>query len=207
MNFVASISYPTSKKKLRYRWSKSVGLEPPPNIVPDIEIFYFDIEVMTSGCGKERRIGASSWYRTLYRSFLLRYQSHDLWLRYRSFWVPYIVKSSKYDFDTEVKNFDIEVQTMLLVLDQPISCWGPWLKWAQLGGDSKGPSASANLRLGPASSGTSVSPAHSHRTLYRILVLKQLFFTCSSPALQQAVRRRVGMLDATKYQSWLAFML
>ncbi len=50
MNFVASISYPISKKKLRYRWSKSVGLEPPgpQNIVPYIEVFYFDIEVMTS---------------------------------------------------------------------------------------------------------------------------------------------------------------
>ncbi len=47
-NFVASILYPTSKKKLRYRWSKWVGLEPPPNIVPDIEVFDFDIEVMTS---------------------------------------------------------------------------------------------------------------------------------------------------------------
>ena len=68
---------------------------------------------------------------------------------------------------------------MLWVLDQPISCWGPWLKWAQLGGDSKGPSASANLRLGPASSvnsATLVSPAHSYRTLYRILVLKQFYF-------------------------------
>jgi hypothetical protein len=48
---------------------------------------------------------------------------------------------------------------------------------------------------------TLVSPAHSYRTLYRILVLKQFVFTCSSPALQQAVRRRVGMLDATMYQS------
>ncbi len=39
---------PDLEKKLRYRWSKRVGLEPPPKIVPFIELFYFDIEVMTS---------------------------------------------------------------------------------------------------------------------------------------------------------------
>jgi hypothetical protein len=48
MNFVALISYPISKKNLRYRWSKTLGLEPPPNIVPDIEDFNFDTEVMSS---------------------------------------------------------------------------------------------------------------------------------------------------------------
>jgi hypothetical protein len=50
MNVVASILYQISKKKPRCKWSKRVGLEPPPNIVPDIEVFDFDIEieVMTS---------------------------------------------------------------------------------------------------------------------------------------------------------------
>ncbi len=62
MNFVASISYPISKKNLRCRWSKRVGLEPPPNIVPYIKVF--DI-----GCGKEARIGSSSEYRTYIEVF------------------------------------------------------------------------------------------------------------------------------------------
>jgi hypothetical protein len=73
MSISYSISYPIPKKKLRYRWSKRVRLETPPNIVPDvlpvIEVFDFDIWV-----GKEGRIGASSEYRNLYRCFLLRYQ-------------------------------------------------------------------------------------------------------------------------------------
>jgi hypothetical protein len=52
---------------------------PPPNIIPDIEVFYFDIEVVTSILVvNEGLIGAaSSEYRIPYRSFLLRYRSHD----------------------------------------------------------------------------------------------------------------------------------
>ncbi len=47
MPVLYSISYHTTilKKQLWYWWSKSVGLKPPPNIVPDIEVFDLYIEV------------------------------------------------------------------------------------------------------------------------------------------------------------------
>ncbi len=35
----------------------SVGLEPPPNIVPDIEVFDFDIEVLTSISDVAKSVG------------------------------------------------------------------------------------------------------------------------------------------------------
>ncbi len=75
MNFVVLISYPISKKNLRYRWSKTLGLEPPPNIVPDIEDFKFDTEVMSS---------ISKFLISLYQAIIekLCYQSQKL--RYRS---------------------------------------------------------------------------------------------------------------------------
>ncbi len=88
---------PYIEVKLRYRWSKTLGLEPLPNIIPDGEVFSLiskpwlrHVDVMSSpwlrcrshdfdiGCCKDPRIGASSEYRTLYRSFLLRYRSHDI---------------------------------------------------------------------------------------------------------------------------------
>jgi hypothetical protein len=137
------------------------------------------------------RIVASSEYRTLYRSFLLRYRSHD--------------------FDIEVYEYPISwnlrktnsISKSKTLISKSKLCFWYWINPYQLGGDSKGPSASANLRLGPASCvncATSASPAHSYRTLYRILVF--LFFnSCSSPDLQQAVRRQAGMLDATKFEA------
>ena len=73
-----------SKKKLRYRWTKTLGLDPPTDIVPDIDVLYVDIEV-----GKDPRIGSTSRYRTRYRRFLCRYRYQyvniDVYeLRYRS---------------------------------------------------------------------------------------------------------------------------
>ncbi len=71
-------------KKLRYRWSKTLGLEPPPNVVPDIEVntryrslrlWYWGLD-FDIGCGKDPWIGASSEYRTLCRRFLLLDRSH-----------------------------------------------------------------------------------------------------------------------------------
>ncbi len=45
---VINILLDIEEKKLRYWWSKSVGLEPPPSIVPYIKVFEFNIEVLTS---------------------------------------------------------------------------------------------------------------------------------------------------------------
>jgi hypothetical protein len=50
---------------------------------------------------------------------------------------------------------------------------------------------------------------HLFPVLMKIFTIKTMNFfdLCSSPALQQAVQRRVGMIDATKYQSRPFFML
>jgi hypothetical protein len=48
MYFWYSTRYLKSKKSLRCRWSKTLGLEPPPKIVPDIEVFDFVIEVQVA---------------------------------------------------------------------------------------------------------------------------------------------------------------
>ncbi len=147
---------------------------------------------------KEGRIGASSEYGTLYRSFLLRYRSNDFDIgrgkegrirassRYRTLYRRFLLRYRCHDFDIEVYEYPLSwnLRKLTLISKSKLrfwywinpSCWGPWLKWAQLGGDSKGPSASANLRLGLASSvnsATLVRPAHSYRT---ILVLKHLFY-------------------------------
>ncbi len=55
------------KKKLWYRWSETLGLEPPPNIIPYITGLYFDIKVMSSQVNE-----------FLYREFF------EKWLWYQS---------------------------------------------------------------------------------------------------------------------------
>jgi hypothetical protein len=92
----------------RYRWSKSVGLEPPPNIVPDIEV----LTLMSKSWLRYRMWQRASDWSLLQISYPISKFFTSIsksCLRYRSLWVPYIVKSSKNDFDIEVKNFDIEI--------------------------------------------------------------------------------------------------
>ena len=68
---------------------------------------------------KERRIGASYEYRTLYRSFLLRYRSHDFDIgcgkerrigassEYHTLYRRFLLRYRSHDFDIEVYEYPL----------------------------------------------------------------------------------------------------
>ncbi len=83
------------------------------DIVPDIE------EKASIYVVKEGRIGASSEYRTRYRSFLLRYRSHDFDIgcgkerrigassKYRTLYRSFLLRYRSHNFDIEVYEYPI----------------------------------------------------------------------------------------------------
>ncbi len=101
MSILIPISYPISRKKLRYRWSKTVGTKPLPNIVP-ISKFFASMSKSWLRYGGWQRRSNGSLYSISYQisKFFFDIEVLTLISKFIHF---NIEKSSKNDCDIEVQ--------------------------------------------------------------------------------------------------------